>query len=66
MGDLTFSPATTADLEDAHDHTVDACNALEELQVTDLWQSLPIETRRTLCAAHAHLVALADTIATVV
>ena len=66
MDDITFSPATATDLEEAHDHSVDACDAIEALQVTDLWGSLPIETRRALCAAHAHLAALADTLATVV
>jgi hypothetical protein len=66
MDDITFSPATATDLEEAHDHTVDACDAIEALQVTDLWGSLPIETRRALCAAHAHLAALADTLAMVV
>ena len=62
MNDLTFSPATLVDLEEAHDHSVDACDALEALQTTDLWCQLPIETRRALCAAHAHLAALADTL----
>lgn len=66
MDDITFSPATSTDLEEAHDHSVDACNAIESLQVTDLWGQLPIETRRAICAAHAHLAALADTLATVV
>jgi hypothetical protein len=66
MDDITFSPATATDLEEAHDHSVDAIDALEALQVTDLWGQLPIETRRALCAAHAHLAALADTLATVV
>ena len=63
---MDFSPATAADLEDAHDASADGCNAIEELQATELWQRLPIETRRALCAAHAHLAALADTLATVV
>ena len=66
MDDLTFSPATATDLEEAHDHSTDACNAIEALQVTDLWGTLPIETRRTLCAAHAHLAALSDALTEVV
>ncbi len=66
MNDLEFSPYITSDLEEAHDHSADACNALEALQSTDLWHSLPIETRRALCAAHAHLAALSDTLAQVV
>jgi hypothetical protein len=66
MDDLTFSPYVAADMEEAHDHSTDACNAIEALQATDLWFSLPIETRRTLCAAHAHLAALSDTLGQVV
>ena len=66
MDDLTFSAPVATDLEDAHDHSTDACNAIEALQVTDLWFSLPVETRRTLCAAHAHLAALSDTLSQVV
>jgi hypothetical protein len=66
MGDLTFSAYVTTDLEEAHEHSTDACNAIEALQATDLWFSLPIETRRTLSAAHAHLAALSDTLSQVV
>jgi hypothetical protein len=66
MNDLEFSPYVTSDLEEAHDHSVDAIDALESLQCTDLWPQLPLETRRALSAAHAHLAALADTLATVV
>lgn len=66
VNELEFLPATTTDLEEAHDHSVDAINALEALQCTDLWIRLPVETRRVLSAAHAHLAALADTLATVV
>lgn len=66
MDDITFSAPVATDLEEAHDHSTDACNAIEALQVTDLWVSLPIETRRTLSAAHAHLAALSDTLSRVV
>jgi hypothetical protein len=62
MDSLTFSAPVTTDLEEAHEHSTDACNAIEWLQVTDLWSSLPIKTRRTLCAAHAHLAALSNTL----
>lgn len=66
MDDLQFHPTTASDLEEAHDHSTDACNAIEALQTTDLWHSLPPDTRRALCAAHAHLAALSDALGRVV
>ena len=53
-------------LNAAHDNTCDGFHAIEALQRTDLWQDLPIETRRVLCAAHAHLGVLADALAGIV
>jgi hypothetical protein len=53
-------------LATAHDNTCDGFHAIEALQRTDLWQDLPIETRRVLCAAHAHLGVLADALAGIV
>lgn len=55
--------AREADREQAHEHTCDAYNAIGALQGTLLWEELPIETRRVLSAAHAHLGALADALA---
>ena len=54
------------DREEAHDNACDGFHAIEALQRTDLWQDLPAETRRVLCAAHAHLGALADALAGIV
>lgn len=59
MDDMQFSAETHDDLEEAYEHSNDAYSAIEALQATDLWPTLPIETRRVLCAAHAHLDALA-------
>jgi hypothetical protein len=58
MDDLRFLEGSYADLEEAHDHCCDIWNAIEELQRTDLWRTLPLETRRALSAAHAHAGAL--------
>jgi hypothetical protein len=55
-----------ADREEAHENACDAFHAIEALQCTDLWASLPIETRRALSAAHAHLDALTDALGDVV
>lgn len=55
--------ARMTDREQAHEHTCDAYHAIEALQGTHLWEELPIETRRVLCATHAHLGALADALA---
>ena len=52
-----------ADREAAHDHGCEAYNAIEALQSTHLWLELPVATRRALSAAHAHLGALTDAIA---
>lgn len=60
MDDLQFSAATEADLEEAYNQSIDACLAIEELQQTDLWRDLPIESRRAICAARAHMGALID------
>ena len=54
------------DREEAHENACDAYHAIEALQRTDLWQDLPVESRRVLSAAHAHLGALADAIAEIV
>jgi len=54
------------DQEEAHENACDGFHAIEALQRTDLWQDLPAETRRVLCAAHAHLGALADALAGIV
>lgn len=54
------------DRETAHDNACDAYHAIEALQRTDLWQDLPLESRRALSAAHAHLGALADALAGIV
>ena len=54
------------DRNEAHDNTCDGFHAIEALQRTDLWKDLPIKTRRVLCAAHAHLGVLADTLAGIV
>ena len=66
MDDMQFSEDTTADLEEAHDHCCDIWNAIDDLQQTDVWMVLPIETRRAICAARAHVGALADALSTVV
>ena len=55
-----------ADREEAYEHACDAFAAIEALQGTDLWLDLPIETRRALSAAHAHLDALTDALGDVV
>ena len=49
-----------ADREEAYDNACEAFAAIEALQGTALWLDLPIETRRALSAAHAHLDALTD------
>ncbi len=54
------------DREEAQENACDAYHAIEALQRTDLWQDLPVESRRVLSAAHAHLGALADAIAEIV
>jgi hypothetical protein len=54
------------DREEAHENACDAYHAIEALQRTDLWQDLPVESRRILSAAHAHLGALADALAGIV
>ena len=63
MDDLQFTAGTLSDLEEAHDASCDACDAIEALQQTALWDSLPIDTRRAICAARAHMNALAGVLA---
>jgi hypothetical protein len=58
MGDLSFFECTYDDMTAAHVHCCDIWNAIESLQGTDLWRTLPLETRRDLSAAHAHAGAL--------
>ena len=66
MDDFEFLESTLDDLESAHNAGCDAFNAIDDLQRTDLWVSLPIETRKALCAARAHLDALTDQLAHIV
>jgi hypothetical protein len=58
MDDLRFLEGTYDDLTEAHVYCCDMWNAIESLQGTDLWRTLPLETRRALSAAHAHVGAL--------
>jgi hypothetical protein len=58
MDDLRFLEGTYEDLTAAHGHCCDIWNAIESLQGTELWRTLPLETRRALSAAHAHAGAL--------
>jgi hypothetical protein len=46
------------DHSDAWDAAATAADALNDLQATDLWAYLPVETRRALCAARVHCQAL--------
>ena len=47
------------DCGEAHDVTCDAYNAIEALQGTDVWLSLPLNLQRQLSAAHATLGGIA-------
>jgi hypothetical protein len=46
--------------QDLYDRAAEAMDALYELQLTDLWECIPIETRRYICAARTHCEALTD------
>ena len=63
MDELKFHPDTASDLEDAHSHCCDIWHAIEALQSTALWESLPLDTLRVLCGAHAHVGALEGALA---
>lgn len=52
-----------ADREQAHDTALEAYYALEALQATGTWLTLPLPVRRQLCASHALLGGMADVIA---
>ena len=54
------------DREEAHENACDAYHAIEALQRCDTWMDLPVETRRVLSTAHAHLGALADALAGII
>ena len=62
MEPLNFSDKTEEDLIAAQDSCLEAITAIRDLQGTDLWAQLPIETRRLICGAHAHMCTLSDTI----
>jgi hypothetical protein len=52
-----------ADRDEAHENACDALHAIRALQATDTWHELPLSVRRLLCASHATLGAIADSIA---
>ena len=62
MEPLTFSESTEDDLIEVQDASIEVVDAIRELQGTELWKLLPIETRRLICGTHAHLCVLSDKI----
>jgi hypothetical protein len=66
MEPLTFSTTTEDDLYEAQDSSLEIVDAIRDLQRTEAWKILPIETRRLVCGAHAHLCALSDAINNVI
>ena len=66
MENLQFTDEAINDMTEAYDNSVDIVSAIEGLQSTSTWLAMPIETRRILCAAHAHTGALAFTLGAVV
>ena len=51
------------DREEAHENCCDAFHAIEALQATETWKTLPHSVQLAICAAHASLGAIADGLA---